>query len=49
LYAEENLSLQAIAEATNTNLGTVKSRLFNAKRTLRQLISPETLALLGDD
>ncbi|MBZ0291427.1 MAG: RNA polymerase sigma factor [Anaerolineae bacterium] len=46
LYSEESLSYQEIAEAMNCSIGTVKSRLFYAKKTLRQLISPETLQLL---
>jgi RNA polymerase sigma-70 factor (ECF subfamily) len=55
LYSEENLAYAEIAEAMNCSVGTVKSRLFYAKKTLRQLISPETLKLLesefnsGDD
>ena len=46
LFSEESLSYQEIAEAMNCSIGTVKSRLFYAKKTLRQLISPETLGLL---
>jgi len=46
LYSEESLSYQEIAEAMNCSIGTVKSRLFYAKKTLRQLISPETLQVL---
>jgi len=46
LYSEESLSYNEIAEAMDTSIGTVKSRLFYAKKTLRQLISPETLQLL---
>jgi RNA polymerase sigma-70 factor (ECF subfamily) len=49
LYAEEKLSYQEIAEAMNTSIGTVKSRLFYAKRTLRQLLSAETLKLLDEE
>jgi RNA polymerase sigma-70 factor (ECF subfamily) len=55
LYSEENLAYAEIAEAMNCSVGTVKSRLFYAKKTLRQLISPETLKMLesefnsGDD
>lgn len=43
LYAEEGLAYQEIAEAMDTSIGTVKSRLFYAKKTLRQLVSAETL------
>lgn len=46
LYSEESLSYQEIAEAMNCSIGTVKSRLFYAKKMLRQLISPETLQVL---
>ena len=46
LYSEENLSYAEIAEAMNTSIGTVKSRLFYAKKTLRQLLSVETLQAL---
>lgn len=49
LYSEENLSYQEIAEAMNTSMGTVKSRLFYAKKTLRQLVSPQTLAMLDSE
>ncbi|MBI5671119.1 MAG: RNA polymerase sigma factor [Chloroflexi bacterium] len=46
LYAEEELSYQEIAQVMNTNIGTVKSRLYYAKRTLRQLLSAETVQVL---
>lgn len=46
LYAEEEMSYVEIAEAMNCSIGTVKSRLFYAKRTLRQLVRPETLKAL---
>ena len=46
LYSEESLSYQEIAEAMNCSIGTVKSRLFYAKKMLRQLINPETLQVL---
>jgi RNA polymerase sigma-70 factor (ECF subfamily) len=49
LYSEENLSYGEIAEAMNCSIGTVKSRLFYAKKTLRQFISPETLHLLESE
>jgi RNA polymerase sigma-70 factor (ECF subfamily) len=49
LYSEENLSYQEIAEAMNTGMGTVKSRLFYAKKMLRQLLSPQTLAMLDSE
>jgi RNA polymerase sigma-70 factor (ECF subfamily) len=37
LYFVEDFSLEEIARITNTPLGTVKSRLFHAKRALRKL------------
>ncbi len=49
LYAEEKLSYPEIAAAMNTSVGTVKSRLFHARRTLRGLLHPETLAMLESD
>jgi RNA polymerase sigma-70 factor, ECF subfamily len=49
LYSEESLSYQEIAEAMSCSIGTVKSRLFYAKKMLRQLINPETLQVLEDE
>lgn len=46
LYSQENLAYNEIAEVMNCSIGTVKSRLFYAKKTLRQFISPETLKIL---
>lgn len=43
LFSEESLSYAEIAEIMDVSLGTVKSRLFHAKRTLRRLLNPETL------
>jgi RNA polymerase sigma-70 factor (ECF subfamily) len=43
LYSEENLSYAEIAEVMETNVGTIKSRLYHAKQTLRRLLRPETL------
>lgn len=44
LYAEEDLTYAEIAQAMNTNVGTVKSRLHHAKTTLKRLVRPETVA-----
>lgn len=46
LYAEEELSYQEIAQVMNTNIGTVKSRLFYAKKALRQLLHTDTMQAL---
>ncbi|MEO1288652.1 MAG: RNA polymerase sigma factor, partial [Chloroflexota bacterium] len=43
LYVEEGLSQAEIAEVMHTELGTVKSRLYYARKLLRQLVSPDTL------
>ncbi|GIL09428.1 MAG: RNA polymerase subunit sigma-24 [Chloroflexota bacterium] len=43
LFAEEELSYAEIAEVLGTNIGTVKSRLFHAKKALRRLLRPETV------
>ncbi|MDK3161986.1 RNA polymerase sigma factor [Kamptonema cortianum] len=49
LYSEENMSYAEIAETMGTNIGTIKSRLFHAKRTLRALLRPETLKVLDQE
>ncbi|MCE2488450.1 MAG: sigma-70 family RNA polymerase sigma factor [Anaerolineae bacterium] len=49
LYAEEQMSYAEIAVATNTNPGTVRSRLSHARRTLRRLVPPWVLAELDGD
>jgi RNA polymerase sigma-70 factor, ECF subfamily len=46
LHSVEAMSYAEIAETMNTSMGTVKSRLFYAKKNLRSLLSPETLELL---
>jgi RNA polymerase sigma-70 factor (ECF subfamily) len=46
LYADEGLSYGEIAVAMNTNIGTVKSRLFQAKKMLRRLLNPGILQAL---
>jgi RNA polymerase sigma-70 factor (ECF subfamily) len=46
MYSEEALSYQEIAEIMNTSVGTVKSRIFYAKRALRSLLRIETLRAL---
>lgn len=49
LYAEEQMSYAEIAVATNTNSGTVRSRLFHARKALRRLVPPWVLATLDGD
>lgn len=46
LYVEENLSHAEIAEVMNTEVGTVKSRIFYARKLLKQMVSPELLKIL---
>jgi RNA polymerase sigma-70 factor (ECF subfamily) len=36
----EGLSLQEIAKITGTNVGTVKSRLYQARQHLKKLLAP---------
>jgi RNA polymerase sigma-70 factor, ECF subfamily len=49
LFSDEHLSYAEIAVAMDTSIGTVKSRLFHAKKLLRQMLKPETLQALEDD
>jgi RNA polymerase sigma-70 factor, ECF subfamily len=46
LFAEEGMSYPEIAEIMGCSLGTVKSRIFYAKRTLRCWLPPDTLRAL---
>jgi RNA polymerase sigma-70 factor, ECF subfamily len=49
LYAEEDMSYAEIAEIMDVSVGTIKSRLFHAKKNLRRLVSPATLrAIKGE-
>ena len=49
LYAEEGLSYREIAEVMEVSLGTIKSRIYQAKQMLRRLLHPDTLAELDDE
>ncbi len=46
LFAEESLTYAEIAEVMDVSIGTIKSRLFHAKRGLRARLKPETLAAI---
>ena len=46
LFAEEGLSYGEIADIMKTSIGTIKSRLFHAKKNLRGLVRPEILEAL---
>ena len=46
LYSEENLSYAEIAEIMGVEVGTIKSRIFHARRDLRRMLKPETLAAI---
>jgi RNA polymerase sigma-70 factor (ECF subfamily) len=46
LYTVAGLSYAEIADTMKTSIGTVKSRLFYAKRNLVRQLAPETLAAL---
>lgn len=48
LYAEEGLAYHEIAQVLDISIGTVKSRLFHAKKALRRLIRPEILIAIQD-
>jgi len=48
LYCEEGLSYNEIAEVMDTSLGTIKSRLFHAKKGLRGLIPPRTMTAIEE-
>ncbi len=49
LFAEENLTYAEIAEVMGVNIGTIKSRLFHAKRGLRARLKPATLEAIMEE
>jgi RNA polymerase sigma-70 factor (ECF subfamily) len=49
LFSEEQLSYAEIAETMGCSVGTVKSRIYHAKRNLRGLLAPATLELLAEE
>lgn len=49
LFSEEGMSYAEIADITGVSVGTVKSRLYYAKKNLRGYLRPETLAVLDDE
>lgn len=46
LYSEEEMSYAEIAEIEDVSLGTVKSRIYYAKKNLRQFLNPDTLDVI---
>lgn len=49
LYAEEGMSYAEIARVMEVSIGTVKSRLFHAKRGLRDRLSDDALRLIREE
>jgi RNA polymerase sigma-70 factor (ECF subfamily) len=53
MYAEEEMTYQEIAEAMDVSIGTIKSRIFHAKRNLREALGGDVvdaiIDALGDD
>jgi RNA polymerase sigma-70 factor (ECF subfamily) len=47
LFAEEGLSLKEIAEVVNVSVGTVKSRIYHARQSLKRMLHPHTLQAVG--
>jgi len=47
LRFEEDLSYEQVAEAMDVDIGTVKSRIHNARKSLRSLVGPEWLRAMG--
>lgn len=49
LFADENMTYAEIAEVMSVSIGTIKSRLFHAKKNLRARMKPETLAAIMEE
>lgn len=49
LFCEEQMTYGEIAAVTGASIGTVKSRLFYARKNLRGLLRAATLAVLDDE
>jgi len=49
LHAEEGFSIEEIAQVMAVPAGTVKSRLYHARRTLRRILSVELHEMYTDD
>lgn len=48
LYSEADMSYAEIAEVMDVSVGTIKSRLFHAKRNLRAMVRPEILRAIEE-
>ncbi|MGB1289067.1 MAG: RNA polymerase sigma factor, partial [Aggregatilineales bacterium] len=48
LYIEEHLTYSEIADIMHTEIGTVKSRMYHARKVLRGTLHPDILMLLTD-
>lgn len=46
LYSEEEMSYAEIAEIEGVSVGTIKSRIYYAKKNLRQYMNPDTLDVI---